>query len=254
MTLPGRSAARRYAAAVTVVQVGWVARLFLPHLAGDVAFPVLAVAEMLVPAWAERGGRGTAWHPEHISERYGLFTLIVLGECVAAATVAMQSATTSGLSAPQVGVAAGGLLLIFGLWWWYFEHPSEEGLRESRNSAFLWGYAHYFVFASVAALGAGLEVAVESTRRGSGVSPTTAGATVAISVAVYLVVTGAVQARLQPVRRPQDALHPPVRSGDPGDRLERPRPQRRFRSARLGFDRGGPRPAGPAGADAPPSG
>jgi low temperature requirement protein LtrA len=110
----------------------------------------------------------------------------------------MQSATTSGLSAPQVGVAAGGLLLIFGLWWWYFEHPSEEGLRESRNSAFLWGYAHYFVFASVAALGAGLEVAVESTRRGSGVSPTTAGATVAISVAVYLVVTGAVQARLNP--------------------------------------------------------
>jgi low temperature requirement protein LtrA len=195
----GRSAARRYAAAVTAVQIGWVARLFLPHAAGDAAFPVLALAEMLVPAWAERGGRRTSWHPQHISERYGLFTLIVLGECVAAATVAMQSATTSGLSAPQVGVAAGGLLLIFGLWWWYFEHPSEEGLRESRNSAaFLWGYAHYFVFASVAALGAGLEVAVESTRRGSGVSPTTAGATVAIAVAVYLVVTGAVQARLNP--------------------------------------------------------
>jgi low temperature requirement protein LtrA len=194
----GRSAARRYAVAVTVVQVGWVARLFLPHLAGLVAFPVLALADMVVPGWAEWGGRGTSWHPEHISERYGLFTLIVLGECVAAATVAMQSATTSGLSAPQVGVAAGGLLLIFGLWWWYFEHPSEDGLRESRNLAFLWGYAHYFVFASVAALGAGLEVAVESTRRGSGVSPTTAGATVAISVAVYLVVTGAVQARLNP--------------------------------------------------------
>jgi low temperature requirement protein LtrA len=194
----GRSAARRYAAAVSAVQVGWVARLFVPHVAGDVAFPVLALAEMLVPAWAERGGRGTSWHAEHISERYGLFTLIVLGECVAAATVAMQSATSSGLSAPQVGVATGGLLLIFGLWWWYFEHPSEEGLRESRSSAFLWGYTHYAVFASVAALGAGLEVAVESTRRGSGVSPTTAGAAVAISVAVYLVVTGAVQVRLNP--------------------------------------------------------
>ena len=62
----------------------------------------------------------------------------------------------------------------------------------------MWGYAHYAVFASVAALGAGLEVAVESTRRGSGVSPTTAGAAVAISVAVYLVVTGAVQVRLNP--------------------------------------------------------
>jgi low temperature requirement protein LtrA len=102
----GRSAARRYAAAVTAVQIGWIARLFLPHVGGEVAFPLLALAEMLVPAWAERSGRGTSWHPQHISERYGLFTLIVLGECVAAATVAMQSATSSGLSAPAWRPAA----------------------------------------------------------------------------------------------------------------------------------------------------
>jgi low temperature requirement protein LtrA len=153
---------------------------------------------MSVPAFAERAGRGTAWHPEHISERYGLFTLIVLGECVAAATVAMQSATTTGLSAQQVGVAAGGLLLIFALWWWYFEHPADEGLRLSRNLAFLWGYAHYAVFASVAALGAGLEVALESTHRGSTVSPMTAGGAIAVAVSVYLLVTGIVLSRLRP--------------------------------------------------------
>jgi low temperature requirement protein LtrA len=195
----GRSAAHRYALAVTLVQVGWVARLFLPHFWGEVAFGVLAAAEMVVPAWAERGERGTAWHPEHISERYGLFTLIVLGECVAAATVAMQSASSShGLSAPQVGVASGGLLLIFGFWWWYFEHPTEEALRMSRNLAFLWGYAHYAVFGSVAALGAGLEVAVESTRPGSSVSSTTAGGAIGIAVVLYLLVTGIVQARLSP--------------------------------------------------------
>ena len=195
---PGRSAARRYALSVTVVQVGWIARLFVPHFAGEVAFYVLAVAEMLVPAFAEWGGRGTAWHPEHISERYGLFTLIVLGECVAAATIAMQEATTSGLSAGQIGVAAGGLLLIFSFWWWYFEHPAEAGLRVSRHLAFLWGYAHYAVFASVAALGAGLEVALESTHHASGVSPTTAGGAVAVAVSVYLLVTGIVVDRLQP--------------------------------------------------------
>ncbi len=157
-----------------------------------------ALADMIVPAFAEWGGRGTSWHPEHISERYGLFTLIVLGECVAAATIAMQEATTFGLSAGQIGVAAGGLLLIFSFWWWYFEHPAEEGLRMSRNLAFLWGYAHYFVFASVAALGAGLEVALESTHHATGVSPTTAGGAVAVAVSVYLLVTGVVLDRLQP--------------------------------------------------------
>jgi low temperature requirement protein LtrA len=193
----GRTVARRYAIGIVVVQVGWVARLFLPHLAGEISFYVLAVADVCVPAFAEWGGRGTAWNARHISERYGLFTLIVLGECVAAATVAMQAATSTGLSAQQVGVAAGGLLLIFALWWWYFEHPSDEGLRMSRNLAFLWGYAHYAVFASIAALGAGLEVALESTDRGSSVSPMTAGGTVAVSVSVYLLVTGIVQYRLQ---------------------------------------------------------
>ena len=103
-----------------------------------------------------------------------------------------------GLSAAQVGVAAGGLLLIFSFWWWYFEHPAEEGLRMSRNLAFLWGYAHYAVFASVAALGAGLEVALESTHPGSGVSPTTAGGAIALAVSVYLLVTGIVLGRLRP--------------------------------------------------------
>ena len=62
----------------------------------------------------------------------------------------------------------------------------------------MWGYAHYFVFASVAALGAGLEVSLESTHHASGVSPTTAGGTVAIAVSVYLLVTGVVLDRLQP--------------------------------------------------------
>jgi low temperature requirement protein LtrA len=195
----GRSAAHRYALAVTLVQVGWVVRLLLSQFWGEMAFLVLAALEMAVPAWAEAGGRGTAWHPQHISERYGLFTLIVLGECVAAATVAVQSAISAdGLSAPQIGVAVGGLLLIFSLWWWYFEHPSEEALRTSRNLAFLWGYAHYAVFGSVAALGAGLEVAVDSTRPGSTVSPMTAGGAVAVAVVVYLLVTGIVQAKLNP--------------------------------------------------------
>ena len=39
-----------------------------------------------MPMWAESAER-TSWHPGHIAERYGLFTIIVLGESVLAATV-----------------------------------------------------------------------------------------------------------------------------------------------------------------------
>ena len=47
--------------------------------------------ELAIPIWAERAGRPTPWHPEHIAERYGLFTIIVLGECVLASTARSSS-------------------------------------------------------------------------------------------------------------------------------------------------------------------
>ena len=37
--------------------------------------------ELAVPAVGRAASGRTTWHPRHIAERYGLFTLIVLGEC-----------------------------------------------------------------------------------------------------------------------------------------------------------------------------
>jgi low temperature requirement protein LtrA len=197
-----RPAALRYAACVTVVQIGWVLRLLLPAQAGLWAFFVLALCEMLVPAYAERAaaGGGTPWHPGHIAERYGLFTLIVLGECIAAVTVALHSASSShGVSAGLVLVLVGAVLIVFSVWWWYFENPAEEGLRMSRQVAFFWGYGHYFVLGSLGALGAGLQLAAAGSHGApSSTAATTAGLAVAVPVAAYLVVTGVLQGRLGP--------------------------------------------------------
>jgi low temperature requirement protein LtrA len=87
----GRACALRYAVGITVVQVAWVLRLALPSSVSLVAFLVLVAAELAVPLWAEAAGR-TAWHPGHIAERYGLFTIIVLGETLLAATVGVSAA------------------------------------------------------------------------------------------------------------------------------------------------------------------
>ena len=69
--------------------------------------------ELSVPAIAERD-RGTSWHPHHIGERYGLFTIIVLGETIAAATVAVQESVDEHDALGELlPVAAGGLLIVF---------------------------------------------------------------------------------------------------------------------------------------------
>jgi low temperature requirement protein LtrA len=183
--LPRRPTALRYAAGVALVQVGWVARLALSHDWGTVAYLVLVVAELLVPVWAERNAM-TPWHPHHIAERYGLFTLIVLGESVLAATVAIQSALDAGhRGVTLLSLAGAGLVIVFSMWWLYFDRSAHDLLTTLRT-ALVWGYGHYFVFASAAAVGAGLAVAVDHETGAAHAPAVVAGYAVAAPVAVYL--------------------------------------------------------------------
>jgi len=190
----GRATAFRYAAAISVVQVLWVARLALPDGGPWWVFVLIALADLSVPRWAERTGH-TAWHPHHIAERYGLFTIIVLGESVLASTVGVQDALDGGgLSADLIVIAAAGLTLLFVLWWLYFSEPAGDGLVRRRDLSFVWGYGHYLIFASLAAVGAGLEVAVESAGHHTETSDTIVALAVAVPVAVFLVMLWAVHA------------------------------------------------------------
>jgi len=190
----GRATAFRYAAAISVVQVLWVARLALPDGGPWWVFVLIALADLSVPLWAERTGH-TAWHPHHIAERYGLFTIIVLGESVLASTVGVQNALDEGgLSGDLVVIAAAGLALLFVLWWLYFSEPAGDGLARRRDLSFVWGYGHYLIFASLAAVGAGLEVAVESAGHHTETPDTVVALAVAVPVAAFLVMLWAVHA------------------------------------------------------------
>jgi low temperature requirement protein LtrA len=186
----GRSVAIRFAIGVGLVQLAWVFRPLLPTPFDVIGFGVLAVLDLGVPIVAERAGRHTPWHPEHIGERYGLFTIIVLGECILAVSGAVQLALTAGgVSVALLAVAIGGLLLVLALWWSYFKHPAEIDRDISLGQAITCGYGHYVVFAAIAALGAGLQVAVDATHETLVLSPSAVALTVAIPVIVYLVAT-----------------------------------------------------------------
>jgi low temperature requirement protein LtrA len=181
----GRRGALRYAAGVGVVQCGWIARLWASGVWATVTFVVLVAAELAVPAWAESRGRRTNWHPGHIAERYGLFTIIVLGEVILASLAAVQPAVTDrGLTAPVVLTAVGGLLLVFSLWWIYF---TGSGARlPTLQTALMWGYGHYAVFAALAALGSGLEAALDATEHHAHLSEQAAGLAVALPVVTVM--------------------------------------------------------------------
>ena len=159
-----RARCLRYAVGITLLQLLWLLIIAVPEQYAPWLFAVLAIGELSIPQWAEGAARGSRYwrlfHPEHIEERYGLFTIIVLGESVLSATVGIQEVATRGVSADLIVVAAGGLLIAFGAWWIYFDHPGH--LTPNPALSMRWGYLHVVVFVSLAALGAGLHVAAEA--------------------------------------------------------------------------------------------
>ena len=181
-----RPTTQRYVIGIAAVQVLWLLRLLLPPALGVPAFVLLAVAELVVAPWASRA-RDLAWHPHHIAERYGLFTIILLGESVLASTTALQRGITeNGISVELGVIAVAGLVLLFALWWLYFAEPAGEGLERHRDRSYIWGYGHYLVFASLAAIGAGLEVTVESAGGHLAASPTLVCFAVAVPLVLFL--------------------------------------------------------------------
>ncbi|CAM01211.1 low temperature requirement protein LtrA [Saccharopolyspora erythraea NRRL 2338] len=192
----GRPCTLRYAVGIGLCQVAWIGRLWLPHPWGEIGFAVLAVAEMLVPVIAERRMQ-TAWHPRHIAERYGLFTIIVLGEVVLAVTAGIQEdVADGGWSAGLLEIGTGGLLMIFAMWWIYFKHTVSDHLRDSLTRAIAWGYGHYLVFGGIAAVGAGLEVVIDSHAHKAHLGAAGAALSVAVPLLVYLVVLSVLHVQL----------------------------------------------------------
>jgi low temperature requirement protein LtrA len=186
---PRRPTAKRYVLGIGLVQIGWLARLALPRTLTwtVVSFGLLAAAEMVIPAWAEPASR-TPWHPHHIAERYGLFTLILLGELVAVAAGGVQvELDSTGLTVPLAGVSAAALVLLFALWWLYFISPIARQLERRRQLAFVWGYGHATIFLTLAILGAGLYLAVEASHEsGLRISLVAVGYLVCAPVALFI--------------------------------------------------------------------
>ena len=182
-----RTTAFRYAIGVTLCQLAWIVAYLGPPSWAMLSFLVVGPAELLTPVWAERAGV-TTWHPHHITERYGLFTIIVLGESILAATIAVQAALESGERfASLLPIIISGLIIVYAMWWLYFYRPVHDLLRHGHlRRAFVWGYGHFIVFSAAAAVGAGLSVAVDVVSRHAAIGAFGAGMAVAIPVALYV--------------------------------------------------------------------
>lgn len=185
---PHRRTCRAYVISIVVSQIGWVLLLLLDTSVGVTMLiaTALILLEVSCPFIAERFVGNTPWHPHHIAERYGLLAIIALGE-VLLGTVASLGAVIAveGWTVDVALIVLGGVGLTFGMWWIYFLVPSGEVLDHRPERGFFWGYGHMFVYASIAAVGAGLHVAALYVEHEAHISETVVMLSIAIPVATY---------------------------------------------------------------------
>lgn len=180
-----RRTALTYAGGIAVVQVLWLGMLLLPPGIRTVVLVVLVVAELSVPLIAERGNR-TPWHAHHITERYGLFTLIVLGESLlASANAIIEALHEHGSVVPLLEVSVLTLVVTAALWWIYFWAPHHRAIGDFASSM-RYGYVHYVVFAAAAAFSAGIELQIDAISGHTELGRIGTGLAVSIPVALFL--------------------------------------------------------------------
>jgi low temperature requirement protein LtrA len=182
-----RRTALAYALGIALVQVYWVAFLLVQPLSGPVGYGMWLVGfvlELSVPAIAEPLTDTTPWHRHHIVERYGLLVIIVLGETLLSGSLALRQ-SAEHFNIMLVHTALSALVIVFALWWLYFTpdpHLHDRNLRR----ALIWGYGHFIIFASGAAIGAGFGVLVDVITAHSKVSILVGDYAVALPVAIFV--------------------------------------------------------------------
>ena len=192
-----RATTLRYGYGILFAQACWIAFYFifspqdilLFYAAGIVCFLI----EFSVPMIAEKAGT-TPFHRHHMIERYGLLTIISLGEIMLAISLGFGFlyAEHPGWAAARTAVAA--LFIVFSLFWVYFDEKEHLPSREF-NTVFTWGYGHVFIFGAIAVLGAGIAAELDIASHHSHVSQADVAWWLGVPMAVFFTALAVVRDR-----------------------------------------------------------
>jgi low temperature requirement protein LtrA len=153
-----RVLARTFLLAFASANVVWLVSLALPRPWNYVLWGCALLVELSAPILAWRQIPRAPIHPRHIPERFGLLTLIVLGESLFAVVFGVSRVSWD---LPSAAAAVAGFLVAAALWWIYFDFIDEAAVsRRGIFGGLVYVYMHYFVIVGLTALGAGVKMAI----------------------------------------------------------------------------------------------
>ncbi len=160
-TIPAaRRLSREYAVGFGVAALVWLASSFTPVPIRYGLWMIALAIDLGTALVTARHTRQLPPHAEHLPERFGLFTLILLGESIVAIMKGIQAQpdwTPAAASAAFLGIG-----LIFTCWWAYFEWAraaTERPIRTVRDVRLfeIWNYTHLPLYLGLALTAVGVE-------------------------------------------------------------------------------------------------
>jgi low temperature requirement protein LtrA len=173
---------RRYGIGYGVGVAIWLASLAVEPPARYWFWGVALALELSLPPLSIRLHRTVPTHGSHLPERWGLFTLIVLGESIVA--VALETSDSEWRLDSAAGAVL-GFMAVAAVWWLYFDRLENVVLRGASATPVVYSYAHLPLLMGLAAMSAGVALLIER----AGEDTLGAGASVALlgGVVLYLV-------------------------------------------------------------------
>jgi low temperature requirement protein LtrA len=186
----GRRAATIYMAGYSSTTLLWIVSILLPGPARYALWAVAMVIDLSFPVQAWRALGAHAVVTSHLTERFGTFFIVVLGEAVASAV--------SGASGVHLGpaawvVATAGFLVALCLWWIYFD-LADTSVVGRGALGLVYMYSHFTLLAGVVAFGAGARLAIVDAARpglGAGTRWAMAGGVAAFALSLAVIHLGA---------------------------------------------------------------
>ncbi len=193
---PGRQLSEIYIVGYSATTLIWIVSIAVPAPWRYVLWGAAMFVDLAIPTRAWAVLKGTTVVVSHLTDRYGTFFIIVLGESVVAVVTGVAGLEFTGASWT---IATACFMIALALWWIYFD-LADTSVVGRGPLGLVYVYSHFLLLAGVAAFGAGTKLAVsEATRPAlhAGARWALAGGVGAFALALAVIHIGAEWTSLQ---------------------------------------------------------
>ncbi len=164
-----RELVRGYLIGFGLAAVVWTASALVPDSARVVLWAVALTIDLATPWVMRKEQARVPLDVSHLPERFGLFTILVLGESISAVIMGLGHSAWAAL--PTI-TAALGVGIATSLWWLYFDNARGSVVRRDASvrrtwRPTVWIYTHLPLAAALAASGVAMEKAVAEAGHGA---------------------------------------------------------------------------------------